>query len=655
MESILTLHADWLHRLERFPISFCYNGAPIHGLGEGFSLVERTSFSRGAHGNGETLRLVHHASGAEFTVETCVYPAYAACEWTLFIHNPTERETGIFSNLSAIDMDLAGDTPILKGIAGDCGRDMYKPYAHDLSTDGAFLRESLSGRPSHGVFPYFNLEYGDGGCFIALGWPGCWRLNAFAESDAAEGTVTRVRGGQHTLSTTLRPGESVRTPLVALVGYTGRDEQLSANVWRHYMIDCAMRRVDGRLMPPMHIDFTMSQGMSTEKMRHCIRTYRDHGVPPDCYWMDAGWYTDAEGNPVEWPLTGSLRIDEERFPDRFVAITEEQKQHGGISLLWFEPEVVRLEKEAFLAATPDFDPLWMLGTAFPGTWLEGQLLDLGNPACRAWLESRILKILTDADISVYRQDFNVDPGPVWRSHDTDGRVGITENRYVVGYLAFWDDLIAARPHMWLDSCASGGGRNDLETMRRSIPAQISDYWDGQDAGYDERHATMMSVMRWIPYTKFWMYGGEAQGSYTYRARSCYAQMLPLQTNVDDSSTPWEEIARLVAEWREVAAFYYADFYTLTEWNNDPSLWRGYMYFDPCKDAGAAQLFRPEHSTESTRRIRFYGLAPTHTYRLSDTDGTVELVRSGQELLTEGVDISLPTPLYAMVLHLRSIT
>ncbi len=432
--------------------------------------------------------------------------------------------------------------------------------------------------------------------------------------------MTRVCGGQHTIATTLRPGEAIRTPLGALVGYEGRDELRSTNVWRRWMIDCAMRRVDDRPMPPLHIDFTLSQGMTTERMLHVIHTYEREGIPLDCYWMDAGWYTDAEGHPVEWPMTGSLQIDEARFPDRFASITEALRPHGGISLLWFEPEVVRLEREAFLAATPDLDPAWMLGTALPGTWLEGQLLDLGSPACRAWMETRILTILREADIAVYRQDLNVDPGPVWRMHDRAGRVGITENRYVVGYLAFWDDLIAARPRMWLDSCASGGGRNDLETLRRAIPAQISDYWDGREDGYDERQATMLSVMRWIPYTKFWMYGEEAQGSYTYRARSCFAQMLPLQMNVDD-----------------------------------PALWRGFQYADPARDAGVAQLFRPAYSTESTRRIRFHGLVPIHTYRLWDTDGTTDRTVSGRILLEEGVDITLPHPLSAMVLHIDPIS
>ncbi len=642
--------------LAAFPLSFRYDGVLCRGLSAGFFEVSRETVTEEKQVR-HTVVLTHNASGAKLTLTVCDYPGYNACDWVVWMENPTEVATGVFSDVMAIDMDFAGAHPVMQGMAGDCGRDMYKPYAHDLCTDGAFVRESVSGRPTHGVFPYFNLAFGTGGCFVALGWPGCWRVDARAETPtegSAEGTVTHVTGGQQTLATTLLPGESLRTPLVALLGYEGRDEEAATNLWRRWFIDCNMRHVDGRPMPPLFLAFTLSQGWTSRRMVDVIRTYAAHGVPLDCYWMDAGWYTDAEGKPVEWPHTGSLRIDEERFPDHFVDVTNAVEETGGISLLWFEPEVVRQDKETFLAATPDFRAEWMLGVAFPDTWLEGQLLDLGNPACRAWLLGRILPILREARIAVYRQDFNVDPAPVWKLHDTEGRRGLTENRYAVGYLALWDAIIAAFPRIWMDSCASGGGRNDLETMRRGIPAQSSDYWDGRDDGYDERQATMMSFVRWIPYTKYWMYGGEAQGSFTYRARSCYGQMLPLQVDTGDPDTPWDEVRRLREEWGYVTTFHYADFYPLTEWNNDTDRWRGFEYFDPARDAGVAQLFRPAFSAEETQVIRLRGLAPDRTYRISDTDGTFSVEASGRALCGKGLAVTLDHPLYAMVLRIDAV-
>lgn len=71
------------------------------------------------------------------------------------------------------------------------------------------------------------------------------------------------------------------------------------------------------------------------------------------------------------------------------------------------------------------------------------------------------------------------PAPVWAECDAaagDDRKGFTENQYVSGYLTLWDELIERYPDMMIDSCASGGGRNDLETLRRSVPLHCSDFW-----------------------------------------------------------------------------------------------------------------------------------------------------------------------------------
>ncbi len=38
----------------------------------------------------------------------------------------------------------------------------------------------------------------------------------------------------------------------------------------------------------------------------------------------------------------------------------------------------------------------------------------------------------------------------------------------------FDSLIARFPNMMIDACAAGGGRNDLETMRRAVPLHKSD-------------------------------------------------------------------------------------------------------------------------------------------------------------------------------------
>jgi hypothetical protein len=76
----------------------------------------------------------------------------------------------------------------------------------------------------------------------------------------------------------------------------------------------------------------------------------------------------------------------------------------------------------------------------------------------------------------YREDMNGGgPCPAWRKNDAPDRQGITENLYVQGHLAFWDELRRRHPRLRIDSCASRGRRNDLETMRRAVPLLRSDF------------------------------------------------------------------------------------------------------------------------------------------------------------------------------------
>ena len=85
---------------------------------------------------------------------------------------------------------------------------------------------------------------------------------------------------------------------------------------------------------------------------------------------------------------------------------------------------------------------------------------------------------------------------IWRANDAPDRQGITEIRHVTGYLAYWDELRRRHPDMLIDTCASGGRRNDLETLRRAVPLWRSDY------GYDDPPAMQnltYGLALWVPY------------------------------------------------------------------------------------------------------------------------------------------------------------
>ena len=67
---------------------------------------------------------------------------------------------------------------------------------------------------------------------------------------------------------------------------------------------------------------------------------------------------------------------------------------------------------------------------------------------------------------------------------------------VLGYLKLWDTLRERHPGLWVDSCASGGRRNDLESMRRGVPLHYTDVGYGNHPIKQMQHRLHFE---WIPY------------------------------------------------------------------------------------------------------------------------------------------------------------
>ncbi len=635
-------YQNYLENPETFPVSFVYEGRTYKGFQKGFRELSRTAWEERG-GTRTVIVLEHLDSGTHFTLDTVVYPDYRAYDWTISIENTSSANTGVFQQFCAADMNFQGGKPVLKGLSGDAPL-FYLPYETDLRNNSISF-ETTGGRPTHGAFPYYNLEYGSGGALIAIGWPGNWRTDFTGQGD-----TTHFTGGLNGFQAYLKPGETVRMPLMAFVFYEGRDGHAATNAWRRWFIDCNMRKIEGENFAPVLAASNMADGFTTAKHLRVLDLYERNGIHLDYYWIDAGWYTDAEGQSVSWPSTGTLQIDLDRYPDRFRDISDRLGQHGGKLLLWFEPEVIRVDRESFLKNITDFSEEWMLGRVMQGTWLEGELMDLGNPECVGWLLDKISAILEEGGVSLYRQDFNVDPAPAWQAGEEPDRQGITENQYCQGYLALWDGLIERFPDMMIDSCASGGGRNDLESMRRSVPLHITDLYDGNDNQYTTKNAMSQAVFAWFPYFKSQFSGGEPD---LYRLRSNYAPWFNFSpSDMASRDFQWQYLVQAQEEWNRIKQYFYAEYYPLLEWSREADSWKGWQFQDPESNSGFVQLMRPAGCDVSDMTIKLYGLDRNTTYRLTDFDGVLSVSQTGAELMDRGLSVTLPSPEYAMVILLE---
>jgi alpha-galactosidase len=424
------------------------------------------------------------------------------------------------------------------------------------------------------------------------------------------------------------------------------DEQ--TNAWRHYYIHDVMRKIDGELTPTYRGIGNMSAGMTTKKELLMLKAYRANGVTPDVIWMDAGWYTGADGESVPWTSTGSLDIDYNRFPDGLSDIGSYAKNTDAMYLLWFEPENMRLNKEAFLAGQPDFKEEWLLGK--PGGFLEGLLMDLGNPECREWIFQKICKVIDQSGATGYRQDFNNDPAPAWAENDakTEGRTGMTENQYVQGYLALWDALID-KYGLFIDSCASGGGRNDLETMKRGVPLHYTDWFDGNNEDYDMKGKMTQALFAWFPYFKNEIY----ESTNMYKVRMNYAPLSLMNFGpILEKNPDWTMHKQGHAEFEQIRGYFYADYYQLVEWTAEADRWNAWEFYDPATASGYAAVFCHEATTELSTTVKLKGLDPEKTYRVTDFDGLVDVTADGAALMESGIPVTVPEKPYAIIMLIK---
>lgn len=626
-----------LNDLSLLPISFRYGGTQFKGLGEAFTEKGRTVVKTDT--SVSVTVVTDYDEKLRATAVITVYPDYCAYEWTVWFSNIGSENTEVLSNVNAADIVFIGESPMVQGITGDggTGDGPYSPYCTELSSVGTANFQNETGRPNEGQNTYYQLTTENDGVFISIGWPGCWTASFEYDASTAQ---THFTAGQRYLNTYLKPGEAIRTPMMSFLFYSGSDENRATNLWRHWFIDCNIRTIKGEKFQPALMSSASWKYSCMEKAtdtNQCqwIRDYIKGGVNLDYFWMDAGWYYKTGTTSLtSWLESGNWNVDKSRFPSGMADISGYAAQNQCKTILWFEPEVVRLRN-----AELDQDgirPEWILGVD-DGNW---RLADYGNDDFVEWLTKRVMSIMEEGDISIYRQDFGFSsPVSVWRKADGDKRrTGMTENKYIQGYLKFWDNLIQWNPDLMIDTCASGGNRTDLETLRRSVPLHKTDY---DYSNQNEKQAMSQSLFAWIPYFGAVTTGPDASAytvsEYDLYSSFCSAVVLDY---VPNSNMNWDVMARLCQQWEGIKNYYYCDYYPLTEWSNDSTSWRGWEFFDPESDSGFLQMFRPENAASGSYRVKLGGLDPDTVYEIVDGNGTCVLSGTGSQLADHGFEIQL---------------
>jgi alpha-galactosidase len=101
------------------------------------------------------------------------------------------------------------------------------------------------------------------------------------------------------------------------------------------------------------------------------------------------------------------------------------------------------------------------------------------------------------------------------------------------------------------------------------------------------------------------------------------------------------IRRVLGQWRHYAECYLGDYYPLTPYNLDPTLWIAWQFDLPEKGEGIVQVFRRHQSVYETARFKLNGLDEDARYLIADLDDDTSVLElTGRELMSHGVPVSV---------------
>ncbi|MGN0202399.1 MAG: glycoside hydrolase family 36 protein [Candidatus Cryptobacteroides sp.] len=575
------------------------------------------------------------------------YPESNVVEWVLHFRNISGKDSGRISDVKTADfrMDFPSAGPLSLHYAegNKISRADYSPRTLDFREGESVRFEPSGGRSSSEAFPFYNIESraSGQGVMMSIGWTGTW----FSSFRQAGRKALDVEAGMVNLDLYLKPDEEIRVPSVAFLFWSGKQMD-GQNRFRRFLLEHRYRKINGEAVRNYlcsGFNYRDPQPFGEYSCITCewavamINRYRQFGLVPDVFWLDAGWHTGASDyeNGQNWAsTTGNWTVDSKRFPDGMKPVSDAAHAAGARFMLWFEPE--RVVKGTLWAVE---HKEWMLDCPQPdgseeSSWL---LFDLGNDEACDWLCKYYGDFLEENGVDWYRQDCNIQPAKYWAFNDEPGRKGMKEIRHIENLYRFWDYLLERFPGMVIDNCASGGKRLDWETIGRSVPLWRSDYYHYDDPDGYQCHTYGLNYF--LP-----VHGTGILLPDKYSFRSSLSSTLIYNWKITEKGLSVLEMRERLAEYRSISDYYFEDYYPLTGDGDltGHDIWLAYQMHRPSDGSGILVAFRRKESEDGHCLVSVQGLSPGKLYRLTDSDTGTVWTKTGKEL-SEGFLLVLDKP------------
>jgi alpha-galactosidase len=404
-----------------------------------------------------------------------LFPKYGLLRRNATVYNKTAKPVTIESAQSAVWNLPAGEGYQLSYLTGRWASE--KQLTREPIHPGETVLDSRKGHTSHYFNPWFAIDAGNTNeesgpvWFGALGWSGNWRI-------AVEQTAyrqVRVAGGFNSFdfSYPLKPGESLDTPPFYGGFSQGGFGEASRMMHRFERDTILPGGAQARLRPVLYNSWEATTFDVTEAGQEALA---DKAAPMgiELFVIDDGWFgarNDDHAGLGDWV------VNPKKFPNGLKPLIDHVNRLGMDFGLWVEPEMVNPDSDLYRA-----HPDWVIN--FPGrprSELRNQLiLNLAREDVKEHIFHVLDKLASDYNIKYFKWDMNrsfAEPGWAEAGAVNERKIWV---QYVRNLYEILDRLRAAHPKLEIEDCSGGGGRVDLEMLRRADEVWTSDNTDAFD-------------------------------------------------------------------------------------------------------------------------------------------------------------------------------
>ncbi len=622
------MSADWaetnLISSSSYPFTFSVDG-------EKFTPDEWTKTVSDAteeiYRGGKTKYITFTKNNLEVTAEVTVFEENASCQWTVYVKNTGDTNSGVITDFYSLDSSFAtGKGDIYYSIGSDTQAGDFSLVKKTLSSARTF--SGNEGKPTEKYMPYFNVNGEDAGIVFGIGWTGQWDAQ-FSQKDGNTSVTVR----QQNFNAYLLPGEEVRSPLVSLTFYDNDNALKGFNQFRQWITDCVY---PGNVTKNQYLVMEVAGPMSTKTSDEIIEILDgfedDVFEHTDAFWMDAGWYSYNEG---WYDGVGNWTVDTSRYDNGIIELSTYAKNKGLGHVLWYEPE--RVYPNTVFYNKGAENEQWLINVGN-----ENSMWNLANEDAFNYYCEYLVNSMKENGVTVYRQDFNFAPLEYWEKADAefyDGRTGICENHYVTNLYRFLDYLTENIDGLIIDNCASGGKRLDLEMTFRSIPFWRSDYNCAVHSDlFEATQSQTYGISFWLP-----MSGTAHNMTSEYSSRSAITPLMLM-----DFYAHTHPDFDYHHEQKELMS---GNYFPLDFGSYDKNKMHSMQYMSEDGSAGVVFVYKRPEVNKNEYTVTLNGLSPDDQYEISDFDGVIETKKyTGSELMSEGLTIPLPDGEKAIILN-----